>query len=253
MIDRKKWILIIGFVIFSNVCFSQYDFRRGFIITKSNDTITGFIDYANPDISSKYCYFKKDSLSKTTEYTPTDLKAYSFTNSKYFVSKGVNIENDTAFLFLEFLLKGVINLYYCSESNKEYYFIEKDYMLYPLTNNEVKVNIVGQSKVKSSDNYIGILNWLMGDGADFSKEIYSTKFDHSSLIQLTKDYHNRVCKDNECIVYYKKQKKLNDTKWQINYGFLIEYVLSRLTRGNVWLSYLQRVCFEKCKFKNRFK
>jgi hypothetical protein len=59
-------------------------------------------------------------------------------------------------------------------------------------------------------------------------EINSTRFNHSSLIQLTKDYHDLVCKDRQCIVYYRKQKKLNDAKIQVRFGVLAEYAWSYL-------------------------
>jgi len=207
--------------------FSQYDFKKGFIVI-NKDTIPGLIDHTNPNTSSNYCFFKADSNDSVIKYTPNEINAYGTNDSKLFVSKNVTIENATQKVFLEYLVDGIVDLYYCKRQNNDLYFIEKNNILYPLSNDIVEIKENGKIMVKESHKYLGILNLVMSDAEEIKSEINSTKLSHNSLIELSKDYHDMVCIDEKCIVYYKKQKKLNDAKWQFDFGIVFDYVMSRM-------------------------
>ncbi len=228
---RNQCILILLFAlsILSIESFSQYDFRKGFVVTNSLDTIQGLIDYTHPEARSKVCAFKKDDKSQITFYNPKKIHSYYVSNST-FLSKPLNISDTLDHYFVEYLVDGIVNLYFLQFDGKYYYFIEKENEIYNLSNELVEVNIDGSIKYKNSNQYMGILNWLLSD-VPLREEIYNTKFDHNSLINITKSYHNLVCNDQECIVYYKRKRKLLDTKWQINIGFSLG-----LIHSNVFLS-----------------
>lgn len=232
----KKSELLIFLLVISINSFSQFDFKKGFIVTNNNDTIHGLIDNTNPNISSNYCFFKYDSSENVIKYSPNEIKAYGIKDAKLFVSKYITIDDLTEAVFLEYLVDGIIDLYYCERANDDFYFISKNNTLYPLSNDFIDVNENGKRMVRESKRYVGILNWLMSDAEGIKSEIYSTKLSHNSLIELSKNYHNIVCKDEKCVIYSKSQKKSNDAKWQFDFGVVADYVISSMdlnvTLGN---------------------
>jgi len=210
-VNSKIIILTLFFVSYFNSLFAQSDFKPGFIITNSNDTIRGFIDYQKNSINAKECVFKKTEDAAETTYTPRDIKSYRIENSKYYVSKTVKGER----IFLEFLLNGVVDLYYYKAHGKEFFFLEKDTSLIELTNDtriiytdaKGRVNSTGGFKYEvQSNKYKGDLNYAFRDDPKITKKINTTFLSDRSLIKLVRSYHNDVCKDYACIEYSKSTK-----------------------------------------------
>ena len=91
-----KYLITIGIIIFLSIIRlnAQSDFRNGYIIENDNDTIIGLIDYKGSKANAKKCIFIKDINSENQIFTPEEIKGYRFTNSKYYISKFVNTENE---------------------------------------------------------------------------------------------------------------------------------------------------------------
>ena len=213
-----KTILVIHFTFVLTGLFAQGNFRKAFVI-KDNDTISGYVDYTSPDKISTKCFFRKDSTSQIINYSTSDIQSFYFDKGKIFVARAVTCQDTTRTLFLEFLLKGVVNLYYCNYQHDDYFYIEKDGIMHELSNNEEFTRDDNKTYIQNRHKYIGHLKWLLKDADALSDKIERTGFDFLSLIDLLKDYHNQTCGSNSCVVYYKKEKTLNDTQWKIKYGF----------------------------------
>jgi hypothetical protein len=204
-------LLITSLSIFS---YGQKDYKRGYVITFDNDTLFGTIGLNSNYRNSRSCYFQSNKDQEVKVYAPADIKAYRVENSKYYVSKEVTWNDKKELVFLEFLLDGIVNLYYIKESISEYYFIERDTALILLSNDERR--IVVESTVASgkddktyltnSNQYIGVLKYLFQDSPEVMKDISNTQFDYKPLINLTREYHESVCKDYSCIDYTKNTK-----------------------------------------------
>lgn len=107
--------------------------------------------------------------------------------------------------FLEFLLKGQINLYYLNDEIGEHYYLEKEGI--PLTETPFEEGIKykdGTPYFYSSTKHIGILNYFMQDAPELLSNIEKIgKPQHDNMISLAENYHNIVCKDHSCIIYEK--------------------------------------------------
>ena len=226
------------------VAFGQYDFRKGYVVTHQNDTLKGYIDYGNSRHTTYVCYFKEDSLSKLQEYTPGELSFINVDNKRHYVSKEVKINNIKQKLFLEYLLDGSLDLYYLVDKNdSERYFIEREGVIYELFNSEKYVYKDGKPYLQNRNEYIGLLKYLVQDSPKTLSKVERTKFEHKSLISLTKSYHQDVCDTVNCIVYSNHSKKLNDAKWQIKIGSSLNYSISEMTTTNHLLYTGPRVIF----------
>ncbi len=189
--------------------YSQKDLRPGYIITLQNDTIYGQINNKSTSNFNSKCEFYAYNSSKSTTYLPGEINMFRIVNDKCFISKIVNIDGEDKTLFLEFLLEGIVNLYFCHYKKEETYFIEKDDEIHKLENNKVSHTDANNIQYLQDDNkYKGMLFVLFEDEPQLRTKINSTILTHKSLINLTKDYHDMVCDDHQCIIYKKEPKKI---------------------------------------------
>ena len=217
-----RLIFLLGFltiVLFNTV--AQTDFRPGYIITNSMDTIHGLVDYRGEIRNMKICTFKEASEVPSKEFLPGDIYGYRYNSGKYFLSKNIKTKELNDIVFVEFLLKGISNLYYYTSSNYSAYFIEsKDSGLLELKNGDIKIKKDGHVYLGTDKRYIGLLNIAFADCPEILKEISSTNLTHKALIKLTRSYHDYKCTGEACIVYEKKLTVLRiELKPMIGYSF----------------------------------
>jgi hypothetical protein len=184
---------------------SQSDFRPGYIINNKQDTTFGLIDYKGNKANAKKCLFRTGEKSEIQEFTPEQLKAYRFIDSKYYISKKIVIDTAKSMLFLEYLINGVVDIFYYRDGFGEHYLAEdKDGALYELRNDVQEVRLDGTLYEMESKKYIGVLTYLFRQSPQISKEAENTDLNHKSLINIAHEYNTAVCPGEECIIYEKK-------------------------------------------------
>jgi hypothetical protein len=206
---------------------SQNDYRPGFVILKSGDTINGKIDFRTDISNCKHCFFKKDSLSKAVEYLPEELYAYRFQNSKFYITKKVKTKDGEINTFLECLISGKVTVYYSVQDNNleeinngEHYYIEKDSNLTEIYKDVLKTNSEGIPYIFSSYQYKGALKAIFYDYPDIYKDVDKLEFNRKSLTNISKKYHQAVCKDQQCIIYEKPYlKRIYQFGFEVGYEF----------------------------------
>ncbi len=214
--NKRILFLYLTLYLTSNIS-AQSDFRKGFIITNNNDTVSGMIDFRGDISNSKRCVFKVGEYETPVEYNPQEIKGYRFIDDKFFISKTVNLKGEKEQKFLEFLVDGIVDLYCFSDVNGTYFFLEKqgqDIVEISAPETEILENGV-RYKIKDV-KYIGRLKYMFADAPQMEKEIEKVAIDRRSLINISKDYHKQVCTDKECITYVKKMPDV-----LLNIGLLI--------------------------------
>lgn len=195
-------IALIYFLLFVELTNAQTGLRPGYIIKNDGDTLYGQIDFQSEIHMSKICLFKQLDSLHVTEYFPFEISGYRFTDGKYYVSKRIKNKN----VFLEFLIKGKVNIYFLADEEADRYFIEKDSMGFTeITYQEVH-KIKGNNDVLiRSKKHFGVLTYFMQDAPAIKAEIMDIKQpDRKNLILLAKDYHNAICNGEKCIIYENK-------------------------------------------------
>jgi hypothetical protein len=219
------------------------EFRTGYVILLNGDTLRGMIDYRNEISMSKRCRFIAGNTSTETFYKPDELKAFRFDNGKFYISKGITTgNNQMKKLFLEYLIKGKVNIYYFKDLNGNHYLIDKEgSALVELPEDvNIKKGENGYSYVNDSKKYMGILLFYMSDAPEMRTEITETKeLTHSSLIKLAKDYNKAICGDNSCLIY---EKKISNVQYKLELiaGFqnIGKYVTSVFVPNNYFTAVL---------------
>lgn len=206
-----KHLIILILILFLVIpkSYSQSDFRNGYIIKNNNDTVYGLIDYRGIKANSEKCIYKNDANSEKQEFTPNDIRAYRFIDSKFYISKLVKSGDKQDTLFLEYLINGIVSIYYYRDDLGEHYLLEKsDNTLYELKNEEKAVTIDNSIFTEKSNEYIGILKYSFKDSPSAVQMADKVELNHKSLVDITLAYHKEVCSDKECIVYEKKLPKI---------------------------------------------
>ena len=202
---RVRLILILLLVFIGNIQ-AQRDYRNGYIVTNDLDTVYGWIDYRGDIRNSKVCSFRKNETDKAIDFAPGDIAAYRFIDSKYYVSKDIDTENNPKTVFLEYLVNGMANLYYYRENNiNNHYYIEKDGRIIELKTEERIVTAGDILFTQTVRLYIEMLKSTF-NALEMNNKIDKVKLEHESLIDIVRDYHLYACTDgSECIVYEKKK------------------------------------------------
>jgi hypothetical protein len=203
-------VFLILFLTLSSSVYSQY--RKGYIIDNKNDTASGYIDFEGSLSNSEHCKFI--SMPDSTEhiYYPGGIKAFRFIDSKYFTSSEIPVNGETKKVFLEWLIKGRASiLTYTTAKMKSRYFIKlENDSLYELINTTSIISRVNPKDAVSKyettyeherKEYVGALLNYFKDCPSISHDIENTSLSSKPLIKIAKEYHERTCKTEDCIIF----------------------------------------------------
>lgn len=186
----KRFLLLSLLTTLSYLSYSQADFRKGYIITLTKDSLQGWVNYKEGVIAFETCLFKKSKNADIVSYTPSDIRGYGFYNNKYFESRGTTqATQGVSREFVEVLVDGAVSLY----KGREFYFVDKhDSTLLPLTNEKIKVEVNGKKMIARSNQHVSTLNMLMSDCNKLKKKIQKTQLYQRNLTQLVEAYNSCV-------------------------------------------------------------
>ncbi|WP_165041765.1 hypothetical protein [Dysgonomonas sp. ZJ709] len=209
---RTIYIFIIFYIlsVSTAVLKAQSNFKEGYIITNENDSILGLIDFRTYKMNASICRFRKTQNAETQLFHPGEIAKYRFVKEgKYYLSREIIVNDIPRTVFLEYLVQGMMNLYYYvdSETNLEYYYFENvDGSMVPISK---KQDETIDNRIKTDERYKGVLNYVFQDYPTMTKDLNKMAFARESMIQLAKEYHEIACTSGEqCIDFendYKKQ------------------------------------------------
>lgn len=233
-----KSILIFSFLFFlASFASAQSNFKEGYIITNENDTIKGFVDFRTSGINVKLCKFKEQELGEVKTYYPGDISGYRFTNEgKFYISSNIEIEGQKKEVFLEYLLKGILSLYYYID-DREYYFIQDEQgkiFVIDKKDDEYVYNETLRSNVVKKDNkYIGMLKSIFKESQSTTYKVNKIRYNQDDIINVTKDYHDNVCTSGDkCIIFETKKDKQFTVKKITLYAGIQYYTFNLNVLGN---------------------
>ncbi len=195
--------------------FSQSNYKEGYIITNSNDTIVGQIDFRTDHTNSSVCKFKKTETAVENKYYPGDIAGYRFLNEgKYYVSRTLDINGLQKNVFLEFLVQGLLNLYYLQLDNDYYFFENKNGELISFTKKPDE--IIENNRIKTDNRYKGIISSVLKDDLPLALKTSNIGFDRKSMIECTKEYHNDMCESGEKCIIFENDYTKKFTKFELS-------------------------------------
>ncbi|HAF27580.1 MAG TPA: hypothetical protein DCG75_00895 [Bacteroidales bacterium] len=205
----RKALILYFLLHFNLFLIAQNNFREGYIITLEKDTLFGELDFRNDIKNSKNCIFKDES-NFIRQYNPYEIESYRFTDGKYYISKSIKREDEISQLFVEFLVKGLKDIFYYRDNIGFHYLIayKNDTIVeipyFEKIINKDSANYFWESKVHSY-----YLKEYFKDCEKISLDIEKiNQPGFNNLILLTRDYHNYNCSENTNIEFYKPKPLL---------------------------------------------
>jgi len=223
--------------------FAQADFRDGFIVKQNADTVYGLLDYKGDLMSGQICKFKNNKLSKAEEFTPNDILGYGFVDGKNYVAKTLDFGEDINVLkqkyFIEYLVKGTVNLYYFRNSEKDHYYLESDkYEIKELrTIERIKKDELGRETIVPYKEYLGVLKVYLTDCEAIKPRLENFSIGFDNLIILISDYNKCIC--SECHVFVKPKPILKSS-----FGIVGGNVLSNLKTNTDFAYYMKKLNYQ---------
>ncbi len=206
---KRVTILLCLLSLFKLMGYSQSDFVPGYILTNKHDTVFGLIDYRTDRYNSLECRFKKTEKDTVSTFNAAQIYGYRFTNSKYYVSRQIKTQGEQKTLFLEYLVEGVVDLYYYHDLKGDHYLLGKQNI--PIKEISLPNDIVTVDGKNYERNILinrNLLKFYLKDCPELFDEIdrfYDVH--HKALIQLIKKYHDIHCPHDVCLIYQKKMPK----------------------------------------------
>jgi hypothetical protein len=184
-------------VVLPLIATAQNNYRQGYVITNQNDTITGLINIKESQYNQQYCSFKIDEKAEPTVYNAGEIAGYRV-EEKYYVSKTIELKGVTQMAFLEFLVKGILNLYYFYDTAESYYFFEDEQGKLNILSH--KPDVVIDSKLHKDNRYVGMLKYIFKDFEPVVQNAEKVQFTSKDMIRITEQYHEANCTTGEeCI------------------------------------------------------
>lgn len=181
---------------------AQSDFRPGYMVLMSGDTLRGEIDLQKSKAMSKTCTFRMNKKSEKKTYIPQEIKEYHIEDDRYFISQYLETKG---WVFIEYLVEGKLNLLYNYDQDGGHYYVRKEgdtIREIPITSEYVFVD--GLEYKNQPIVAKTILSYVTSDVPELNEQIQDiTKVNHSMLMSLAIDYHRAVCTTEDCIVYSK--------------------------------------------------
>ncbi|MCB2406843.1 outer membrane beta-barrel protein [Hymenobacter lucidus] len=118
----KKSVLFIGLLFSSSAAFAQANFRPGYILPLTGDTVRGSIDYQGELRNSLLCRFRPTAEAAVVEYQPAQLRGYGFSTGRDLQSRQLP-GTAAKQAFLQTLVLGKASLYHSiNDKDKDLYY-----------------------------------------------------------------------------------------------------------------------------------
>ena len=196
LLPGKRTILLTFAFCFTTLCFSQGDFRKGYIVNSTGDTIFGFVQYKDGHLANRKCAFSENGKETMAIFEPKDIKAYGFANGKAFETRKVKIEDEIMMaVFLEVKIRGLVSLY----KYEKYLLVQRNAdSLQRLSNDKTEQIMPGKTTMKYSNQHIAILNTLLFDCPELRERTQKVQLVERHITELIEDY-NKCMGDNAAI------------------------------------------------------
>jgi len=167
--------------------FSQTDFRKGFIISTSGDTVPGFVNYYDGFKAFRSCAFKKSETDEAVLYEPSAIAGYGFEGDKVFEARTISIDSLPArIVYLEVVVKGLMSLYKFEKT----FFIEWEKNgLTQLKNDPKEVLIGKRTLIQYSNQHIAAINMYAYECPELRQRVQRLRLVEREVTKIVEDYN----------------------------------------------------------------
>jgi|JI10StandDraft_1071094.scaffolds.fasta_scaffold00638_31 hypothetical protein len=180
-----RYLLICLITLISLQAVAQGDYRPGYIITTTSDTIRGFILYKERSSQLASCTFRNSSNEATT-YSPQQLAGYGIDNEGHFKSITYTVDNTVNQNFAEILIYGKATLLL---ANNDFFLETSEHEIFRLREIVEERMVDGKTYIRTKPEFKGILNLKFSDCNTATARIMRSALNEKSLINVFNHYN----------------------------------------------------------------
>ena len=223
---RQFQLLLLAMMCFVTAAQAQTNPKQGYIITNEGDTIRGTIDYLTNEQNAKACKFMKAGESTFQSLSPLDIKGYRLANEGiYYVSRLLNTGDISQLQFAEFLLQGGVSLYRYFYDDESYFgFVGDDGKEVVIRDDKLNEDLSSyEEKVEARRSLVQQVTNVMYKDPTVASRLWKMEFKDNSLLKVVKQYDERYCTDEVCVIFESDTKKSQSVKPHIYIGAGMSY------------------------------
>lgn len=212
-------LLLTPFLLFASIrAYGQINPHPGYIVTNENDTISGTLDLRTSSVNSRQCTFRAMGENGFKTYSPGEVKAYRFEDDgTLYVSRNVEVDGKKREVFLEYLVKGIVSLYYLPLPMSEYYLFEDEAGNLTVADiSDADAEMSAEEARRHRNTYLRPLFGVFQKSKKIQKRLVGANLTKEELAHLTKEYHQEVCKDAEACIQFVHKKKVKTLQIKVH-------------------------------------
>ena len=190
----KRYFLLLLLIIGKLTgAFAQADFRTGYLVRPTGDTVRGEVHMRDARLSSQQCRFRTSADAPVTTFLPTEIRAYGFLATEPKLYRAFTPAGFSQPYFLEALVTGPANLYSLRDADhKDHYYVAT--ASFPLTELVQRKILLEQERVLQEQNiYRNTLAQVLVGCPSVQAQLPSLRFTVPALVQVVAAY-------NQCLV-----------------------------------------------------
>ena len=201
-----KTFTFLFLLFFVSQVYGHSNFQRGFVITNEQDTLSGWIDFRSDALNMSVCNFKTEYGGEITTFLPGSIFGYRFYDiGRFYVSREIEIRGAPRTVFLEFVLQGMMNLFYYVDISSEfgkvefYFFEDENGRMVPITR---RIDDEGNRfRAREDLRNRRVIEYLFDEQETILQQAGNLRFNRRSMINIAREYHDLTCPIGEECVY----------------------------------------------------
>ena len=207
----KRKVLVVLLMLWQTmVATAQRNPVEGYIITLSNDTVMGTIDYLTDVENCRACVFKALGESTFKTYGPDEIRAYRFAdNGVYYVSRDLMVHGEDIKAFVEFLLQGGVSLYHYTDKHDHYLFVNEQGKMSELIDDHLDSHSMDYpNKVRARRGRMADMQAVLYKDKKTVEQLLTLPYESRPLTALVRRYDERFCtEEGDCVQFQYDRKR----------------------------------------------
>lgn len=199
------YIFVLIFVLGTEDTYSQIEYRQGFVINHTQDTVNGMLSIKKTNQYYKYCYFKAHNSNKIKKYSANEIVAFGIEESLCFVS--IQPKNNEQ-VFAQLLVAGKCSLL---KTNHQYYIVK------------------GKRTYQLDADFKKVLGEILLDCKKIKYDILLAKKEDVELSRLIENYNE--CMGSSSITYHYQPSQYIITP-SLGFGIYSSELISTINNRN---------------------
>ncbi|MBR1505398.1 MAG: hypothetical protein IJ614_04750 [Prevotella sp.] len=206
---------------------AQVNPKKGYVITNTNDTIYGTVDYLTDKENAESCLFRKSGEQDFKRLLPSDIGGYCLDGEGVcYVSRELKTGSVTQRQFAEYLLKGGVSLFrYYYDGDNYYGFVDTNGKEVVMRDDKLNEDLSRYTeKLEARREMLQQVAAVMGKDPTVAERMWKMDLTSRNLTRLVQRYDEKYCtSDGECVVFKYDNQKSKSVKPAFYVGVAMNY------------------------------